>query len=217
MKTNHSLYRYIICGFLIIISIFIFVYVYYPFCKYSLILADCGEGPSSIVPMIEKRNNIGNVKDKYIQTLFLNKGTSFNNIPYKVGHIDLRFNWNNTISIKSRQSEYNFHVNNINIYRCDDVMRRIQNFGGYISKAGKFLPFTKTKKEREIKITNLDRELERKGKYQYLRIDFTDENDDSVSILKQLDELPYKGRQYGFKIKVKDIMLITGTQSHFDY
>ena len=51
----------------------------------------------------------------------------------------------------------------------------------------------------------------------YIGIGFEDKNQNSITIYKQPDKMPYGDKKYGFYIDISGLEFVTGKSNRFDY
>ena len=171
-----------------IIVVVWFVVAYYPFCKLHLIESDYGNNTiDETILGYEER------VETYWEALFLTKGMKFKDIPYQNETINIDLGWNNSITISSGSFKKVIYVNRICRYYKDNTH--------VIGESGGFIYIDRAPSEDST----------------YIGIGFEDKNQNSITIYKQPDKMPYGDKKYGFYIDISGLEFVTGKSNRFDY
>lgn len=188
MKIHIGGSKIILLLFSILIVVVWFVVAYFPFCKLHLIESDYENSTiNETILAYEER-----VKT-YWKTLFLTKGMTFKDIPYLNEKVNIDLGWNNSITISSGKFKKVMYVNRICCYREDNTHIK--------GKYGEFIILDR--------VPSADST--------YIGIGFEDENQNSITIYKQPDKMPYGDKKYGFYINISGLNFVTGKSNCFDY
>lgn len=165
-----------------------FVVAYYPFCKLRLIESDYGNRTINETILAYE----GRV-ETYWKTLFLTKGMTFKNIPYLNDTVNIDLGWNNSITISSGKFKKVMYINSICCYYKDNTH--------IIGKYGEFITLDKVPSKDST----------------YIGIGFEDESQNSITIYKQPDNMPYGDKKYGFYLNISGLEYVTGKNNCFNY
>ena len=132
----------------------------------------------------------------YPHCWFIHKGDSYNDIPFssvnedmKKREFDIKFNWDNSVTISSESIKYDLHINKIEIET--KVCPRSDR--DYVFKHHE----------------NRDSLL--------VRIAMYDEKNNNIYIYRQKSTMPYGGKRVGFLINLDENFYITGGEEWFHY
>lgn len=188
MKIHIGCFKILLLSFSLIFVVVWFVVAFYPFCKLQLFESDYGNNTiDETVLAYEER-----VKT-YWKTLFLTKGMTFKNIPYLNETLNVELGWNNSITVSSGKFKKVMYVNRICCYYKDNTHIK--------GKYGEFIILDRTPSKDST----------------YIGVGFEDENQNSITIYKQPDKMPYGDKKYGFYINISGINFVTGKSNCFDY
>lgn len=199
MKEQFGKIKQVISGFaIIIVSVCIFWFCYIPFCKFNQI----GE-----LEEIETQSALGTYLktwqrfQDYCNILFLAKGTTFNNIlcsgkDNTIYNVDIKFNWDNTISVHIDDKYYSIIVDSV----CISPSLR-EAFGVRQPIPGSFISVDH--------IASSDSA--------YMAVDFYDNKRNVINLFRQPESLPYEGQRYGFYLNLNNCVFKSGRNSFFDY
>ncbi|MDO4986577.1 MAG: hypothetical protein Q4E48_12895 [Prevotella sp.] len=188
MRIHIGGFRIALLLFLLAFGILWFRFAYYPFCQLDQIESDYGNATiNETILSYEER-----IKT-YRKALFLTKGMSFKDIPYKGGKVTVDFGWDNCITISSGNFESVIHIDRICCYRNDNT--------NIIGKYGEFVVLDRPLSEDSV----------------YIGIGFWDKNNNSITIYKQSNEMPYGNKKYGFYVDTNRLKFVTGRNNCFNY
>lgn len=130
----------------------------------------------------------------YPNCWFIHKGDMFTDIPlldkngiqYKM---NIKFNWDNSVTISKATTIYNLHVNRIEI--------RPQLY-----------PFSDD--DYPYKLHETEDSL-------FSVVAMYDEKKNEIDIYRQKKTMPYNGKRIGFRLKIDGKVLVTGAKERFDY
>ena len=130
----------------------------------------------------------------YPNCWFIHKGDMYTDIPlldkndnqYKM---DIRFNWDNSVTISKATTKYNLHVNRIEI-------------------APQLFPFSDD--DYPFKLHETDDSL-------FAVVAMYDEKNNEIDVYRQKNSMPYGGRRVGFRIKIDGEVYATGARERFNY
>ena len=128
---------------------------------------------------------------------FIHKGDSYTDVllhdNYNVQQkMDIKFNWDNSITISKGTDKFAFHVSRIEIRK--ELFPYPYNYDDYYP----------------IKQHETDDSL-------YVGIFMYDNKKNEIAIYRQKRTMPYKGKRVGFCINIDGRVLLTGKESLFDY
>ena len=128
----------------------------------------------------------------YPNCWFIHKGDLYTDIPFYDKNnvqqkMNIKFNWNNSITISKGTSSFDIHVNRI------DIKTKMFPYQEYV--------FEKHETEDSLFV----------GIYMY------DKKKNEIAVYRQKSMMPYGGKRVGFHIKVDGEVFETGTKEWFDY
>ena len=196
----------------ITLAVGIFMLLYLPFCSFTKIETDYDNdfeyrhGVKYPLPTFDRfmyaLERFIIRCSRYPYSLFLTKGTTYHNVPLHgagstdIKLADIRFNWDNTISINTGDENIEFKVEKVDIIPETYYINSSVGVGGFVLVEG-------TRPTSKDSLFNA--------------IWFSDSAGNSIGIERQTEALVYGRRRVGFSFDIDGKGFGTGNNTLFDY
>ena len=140
----------------------------------------------------------------YPSCWFIHKGDVYSDIPFHYGNsapltVDIRFNWDNSITVSKDAYRYDLHVDSV-VLKSELFPFKPQSYPD-VYDPDDYYP---------LKHHETDDSL-------FAGAFFYDKNKNEITIYRQKSMIPYGGRRVGFYIRIDGKEYLTGKESPFDY
>lgn len=178
---------------IVIVVLSLSLWLYFNFCRFNQIGIDTNTNPKTWHDTIV---HIQDVIANYPKTMFLYKGCKFDKLPCREYRninnqhiVNIKFNWNNTITCSIDNQQFHIKVDSINIATCCYML-----FDTITMKHGS-------------------------EDSMFYSISFYDKKKNCIEVSRQKGNLPYGGKRNGFYLDIENLHIGTGkaNTSPFDY
>ncbi len=178
-----------------IVLIAVFVLCYFPFVQMKDFVAGkrAEEYISNGLPP-DKTEELLKYLEVYPLCWFIHKGDTYSNIPFLYNDtinkykMDIKFNWDNSVTISDGTNKFDLHVNRIWVEPL-------------------LFPFSDYD---PLKLHETDDSL-------FAGIFMYDDKDNEIDIYRQNRKLALGGKRVGFRIKINGKVYVTGAKERFHY
>lgn len=179
---------------IVIVLIVVCTVCYWPFVQMKTICVEVNLGSHLDGSMHDKILEYITRLQLYPYSWSIHKGDSYTEIPFldKDGiqqKRDIKFNWDNSITISEGTCKYELYV--------DSVVIETQLY-----------PFSDD--NYPFKLHETDDSL-------FTVVAMYDKNNNEIDVYRQKKSMPYKGKRVGFRLKIDGKVLVTGAKERFNY
>ena len=172
----------------------VFVFCYWPFVQMKDFVMEKYNRSILDESYHDKAEDFVDYLEVYPSCWFIHKGDTYSDIPFIDGYLnkykmDIKFNWDNSVTISEGTKKFDLHVNRIWI----ELM---------------MYPFSVH--DYPLKLHETEDSL-------FVGIFMYDDKNNEIDIYRQKSTLPLGGRRVGFRINIDGKIFVTGAKERFHY
>lgn len=181
-----------------------FVLFYWPFVQIKDICVDENWGSHFDGSTYEKVLRFHTCVQLYPNCWYIHKGDVYSDIPLLYGNsvsqiVDIRFNWDNSITVNNDAYRFDLHVDSV-VLKTELFPFKPQAYPD-VYDSDDYYPLRHHETDDSL----------------FVGAFFYDKNKNEITIYRQKNMMPFRGRRVGFFISIDGKEYLTGKESPFDY